>query len=649
MIKAEAVLVLGDNVKKLKNKKYLPLIAIVALVAVAGIGAVIAFGSDKAMFNNNFAVADYKTVAEENFSSPDDWTPCTETPKVATMTNNGNVPVVVRMKIEEWWRDAADTQDLPLVKDGVTLAEIKTQNESDWELKGDGWYYYKELLAPGQTTTSLLKAVKLDCSANFGGENVCTDTAEGKVCEKPADAYENAKYHLKVTFQTGQQGSITPPTNTLAGVVCTQASASDPTVAINFAQLAVKSDDPAVANGNGANYYTENGTVVCYYRGDIDYNNVIWADMCWKMVRTTAAGGVKLMYFGEPTEVNGVKQCTATGANTAIRYNNATYFRFNENYNSPADVGYMYGDRLTAKYLDGGSITYTFANDVSYDNGVYTLSTGAGQSISGNWRDTREAASVKYHYFCTDGATSCDSTKIGYIIDFYSKFDIYYLNIGAGGYANIETAKAAMFANEHDSAMKTTLEGWFESKNLDGHVAGTRNYEDDLEDAIYCNDRELYSGSLKGKDADATFTFGVGSTRYSYYASYGRNVIKNAQDNVEPSLDCNNPRDAFQVSNNDAKLKHKVGLITADELTMAGASYFAGHDCSYYLCITRDSSSFTMTPYSTASGSNVFMYITSAVDGNANNMYQVRPMVTLKSSIEYASGTGLPTDPYIVE
>ena len=36
---------------------------------------------------------------------------------------------------------------------------------------------------------------------------------------------------------------------------------------------------------------------VHYYRGNIDNNNVLFAGFCWKMVRTTSTGGVKLIHI----------------------------------------------------------------------------------------------------------------------------------------------------------------------------------------------------------------------------------------------------------------------------------------------------------------------------------------------------------------
>ena len=99
----------------------------------------------------------------------------------------------------------------------------------------------------------------------------------------------------------------------------------------------------APSNMNGKGVYlrapTKNDEYpVLYYRGEVDNNNVKFGGFCWKIVRTTSTGGVKLIYNGEPdTDGN----CTnTTGKSTQIGTS-----KFNQYYSSPADVGYMYGNR----------------------------------------------------------------------------------------------------------------------------------------------------------------------------------------------------------------------------------------------------------------------------------------------------------------
>ena len=94
-------------------------------------------------------------------------------------------------------------------------------------------------------------------------------------------------------------------------------------------------------NGDGINIVSGTETSsfpIYYYRGNITNNNIIYAGFCWKIVRTTETGGVKLIYNGTPT--NG--KCNNIGKNSALKSNSA----YNNNSGSPIYVGYMYG--LTA-------------------------------------------------------------------------------------------------------------------------------------------------------------------------------------------------------------------------------------------------------------------------------------------------------------
>jgi len=75
---------------------------------------------------------------------------------------------------------------------------------------------------------------------------------------------------------------------------------------------------------------------VYYYRGIIDNNNVSFAGFCWKIVRTTSTGGVKLIYNGV---VGNDGNCDNTGAASQIK---TSYF--NTSHLSPNDASYQYDD-----------------------------------------------------------------------------------------------------------------------------------------------------------------------------------------------------------------------------------------------------------------------------------------------------------------
>ena len=464
---------------------------------------------------------------------------------------------------------------------------------------------------------------------NFAGWNTKADGT--------GDSYSDAQ---PIAFATG--GEITlyaqwTEIYRLAHVIRAQAQNLGD-YQIDFSRAATISDDVETANGNGVNKYTENGKDVYYYRGEISNNNVIWGDKCWKIVRTTATGGVKLIYNGErslDSNLEPINECTATGADTLITYGGNNAFAYNNDIYSPAVVGYMYGDAVLGNSMDAGSTIFTFANTVSREGNTYTLS---GDMITGTWSDQRLNAANGHHYFCTDGASSCDGSKIGYINQFVFpsqiyQNDIYYLTLD--GYDDVEDMKAAMFANTNDSIAKTTVENWFEDEGLD-------TLEDDLEDVVFCNDRSIDAGSLAGEDVDATTV-----TIFSANA-------RNRQD-YTPSLDCANKNDAFtkdDVAKGNGKLEHKVGLITADELTMAGFGS-TGYNTSAY--IYNGESSWTMSPsYYSNVLANVFLAGNSldhggSINGASAQTNGFRPMVSLKSTLHFANGgDGTATNPYVV-
>ena len=89
---------------------------------------------------------------------------------------------------------------------------------------------------------------------------------------------------------------------------------------------------------------SDDGKKIYFFTGDSVDNNVLFAGFCWKIIRTTDNGSIKMIYNGVPT--NGA--CTdATGRNATI--GNST-FNSSSNYN--AYVGYMYGTPNSSAYSD---------------------------------------------------------------------------------------------------------------------------------------------------------------------------------------------------------------------------------------------------------------------------------------------------------
>lgn len=202
----------------------------------------------------------------------------------------------------------------------------------------------------------------------------------------------------------------------------------------------------APSNTNGKGIYARAGTEnneypIYYYRGEIDNNHVKFAGFCWKIVRTTETGGVKLIYDGVP-DSNGY--CNNTGTASQIGTS-----AFNSSSNSPADVGYMYGTRYTYSSRNMGtsswysfvgksttsltlltsrsgmsSTNYYYGDSISYDEatGTYSLTNPTLQPWSDNYNNLRG------RYTCFSAtATSCTNPSY---IGGSSSSTAYYRPVG---------------------------------------------------------------------------------------------------------------------------------------------------------------------------------------------------------------------------
>ncbi len=206
----------------------------------------------------------------------------------------------------------------------------------------------------------------------------------------------------------------------------------------------------APSNTNGKGIYlrapTKNDEYpVLYYRGEVDNNNVKFGGFCWKIVRTTSTGGVKLIYNGEP-DMDGA--CTnTTGESTQIGTS-----KFNQYDDSPADVGYMYGNRvdyakqaqaipswyghigrssyshtiLERSYMYTGR-TYYYGDSIEWDGSQYILKNSDGSEVVQTEWGSGTYASLKGKYRCSSG-TSTSCTSVYYIAETSWNY-IYYKSL----------------------------------------------------------------------------------------------------------------------------------------------------------------------------------------------------------------------------
>ena len=204
------------------------------------------------------------------------------------------------------------------------------------------------------------------------------------------------------------------------------------------------------------------------------------------------------------------------------------------------------------------------------------------------------------------------------------------------GYGECNGTSASCIVNGntvYNSTIKQALDSWYKTTTLETDSV-TKTLVS--QDQIFCNDRS----------ASSTQTTAWRSTRATYYyGAYGR-----LYSNKKPILTCPTASDKFTVntSNGNGALIYPVGLITADELAIAGGK-FETSNSTYYL-YTKQLYWSGSPAYFYSGGNSLGFFVTSSgnLDYNAyvDNGLGARPVVSLSSKAKL-SGNGTYNDVYI--
>ena len=185
--------------------------------------------------------------------------------------------------------------------------------------------------------------------------------------------------------------------------------------------------------------------------------------------------------------------------------------------------------------------------------------------------------------------------------------------------------------NTSDSSIKETLDDWY-SSNL-------ASYADKIsKESGFCGDRETADGDEWSSNPNGTIN----------YMPRERLTVSS----VNPTFKCSNSADLYTASGSskgNKALTYPIGLITADEVIMAGSSWRNEND-SYYLY--NKVNYWTMSPYyfmGTGNSGSIFG-VNSKGDLNSTSMnvvWGVRPVINLANDVEL-TGSGTSEDPYVV-
>ena len=243
------------------------------------------------------------------------------------------------------------------------------------------------------------------------------------------------------------------------------------------------------------------------------------------------------------------------------------------------------------------------------------------------WRIIRINGDGSIRMIYTGTTAPTESTKVvmtGYGTQIKnSAFNSSYNNPSYVGYMY---TVGTQYGNSTSSEIKTTIENWYAGTTLKDNALVSQNQ-------IFCNDRSVMSGSFS---TSSTF----------YYSSYTRLVT-----NKSPMLTCPTESDKFTIKTSgvgNKTLDYPVGLITVDEVAMAGGVYNTDN-LKYYLFTSSDYWSSSPSYFDSNYFVNGFRVKNSgSIDSiYGNTLSGARPVVSLSSKVKL-SGSGTYNDVYTV-
>jgi len=232
-------------------------------------------------------------------------------------------------------------------------------------------------------------------------------------------------------------------------------------------------------------------------------------------------------------------------------------------------------------------------------------------------------------------------------------------------YVGYKYTSGSQYGLNTNSAIKTHLDSWYTSNLNSSSTVDTNGNKYDKyisRTAIYCNDRTVGVSYNWSSSVQNTF----------YYGAYTRL----ANSSPSPTYTCSQLNDRFTTSTttgngqlyNSSGVESPIATITADEVAFAGAS--GSSNKNYYLYQNASSTAdyyWTMTPGSAIgnNSSSAMMWIVGVTEGAgafgdgvityfayARPYYAdnsaVRPVISLKSCVQWDEGNGTSASPYKV-
>ena len=391
------------------------------------------------------------------------------TPFTFKLTNNCDKPVKVYIKIDSTYRTSTDTAYLSdsYIRENINLkgettapSVILTEQTLKEIDNGNQGYLIKETWLEANEEKEYDLRLWMDESVTveqglnktWKGSVVVSAVAETKL--PTWDAPEDGTLLAAIK----NNNTVTVPTTTPGSEISSSTEAL----------LASTEDD------YGTSYY---------FRGAVENNYVEYANMCWRIVRVTGDGSIKLVLYNYNgiTSTNNTPSsstpCNVTGDDLSLaRFEGDTYTSaFNSSYNDNAYVGLMYGTESTSSYADAHANTnpstiltnlnkwYTnvlskqanfndnqlvdtiwcndksVVTDTAFNPGSYTLGTNYGYAKNKNYYNTakRLVQASSWSAGGTGPSLICPNDNNGGKLSKFTVSDTTYGNGALSGYAKV--------------------------------------------------------------------------------------------------------------------------------------------------------------------------------------------------------------------
>ncbi len=268
-----------------------------------------------------------------------------------------------------------------------------------------------------------------------------------------------------------------------------------------------------------------------------------------------------------------------------------------------------------------------------------------GKDSSGNpiyWRIIRinGDGSIRMIYSGTTAPTSSTATVMtGTGTQINATTYRFYSSYNNPSYVGYMFTEGQQHGNGTPSTIKTAIDNWYKTTTLETD-ATTKSL---VADQIFCNDRSVTT-SESGTPGEISGSMST-NTLY-YYGAYVRLIT-----NKSPKLTCTTASDKFTVntSNGNEALTYPVGLITADEVAMAGGVNSSDNENSSYYLYTNQYY-WSGSPFNfNSSGASVFIvYSSGYLYGYSVDIASgARPVISLSSKAKLL-GSGTYNDVYTV-